>query len=519
MKFKALNPITFTFIPALAILPVAIQFFKGMHSGGVQTLYEFLISSLTPSLNTLVVQSAWEGIQITIAIALLSWIISILIGIFLGIISSDILWLTIGKHIWIGKTIRRILAIPRALHEGVWGLLLLQVLGLSPWVAIIALIIPYSSLTSRVIANQLDTVDRKNVIALRQTGASAISSLATSMSPVLLPLVISYGGYRLECAIRGATILGIFGLGGIGTELQLSLRSLQFHEMWTSIWMLAIVMLILEKSLDWGRRSIFAIEAYTSIFFYIPFLVSVIIAISFAWLHYLDINLFESFKFHSIYWPSLQDIFSAFTGLPLVKLVISTCLLTLLSGGIAIGVPPLLLLITNNAIAKEILSLFWLFLRLIPPPLTALIFILVTTPSISVAALALGFHSMGVMGRMLKENLDMRSDYLYDAINSTGASNNISWLYGKLSLESKKYLTFASYRIDVVLRETAVIGVVGGIGLGWQLQESLSSFYWAEVVAICTLFIILTIIGESISEKARRYWQNNTSDLSLKPSL
>ena len=61
-------------------------------------------------------------------------------------------------------------------------------------------------------------------------------------------------------------------------------------------------------------------------------------------------------------------------------------------------------------------------------------------------------------------------------------------LFGILSPKSKSYLAYASYRTDVLLRETAIVGVVGGIGLGWQLQDSLSSFDWAQVAAISTTF-------------------------------
>ena len=54
--------------------------------------------------------------------------------------------------------------------------------------------------------------------------------------------------------------LGVFGLGGLGTDLSLSLRSLQFQEMWTGLWMLAIAMVVLDRLLRqlraWSRMLI-----------------------------------------------------------------------------------------------------------------------------------------------------------------------------------------------------------------------------------------------------------------------
>ena len=56
------------------------------------------------------------------------------------------------------------------------------------------------------------------------------------------------------------------------------------------------------------------------------------------------------------------------------------------------------------------------------------------------------------------------------------------------------------------MRETAVVGVVGGVGLGWQLQESLSSFNWAQVFLVTATYTALTLIGESMSESSREFW-------------
>ena len=37
--------------------------------------------------------------------------------------------------------------------------------------------------------------------------------IITILFPKLIPIITTYGSYRLECSIRGATLLGIFGVG------------------------------------------------------------------------------------------------------------------------------------------------------------------------------------------------------------------------------------------------------------------------------------------------------------------
>ena len=82
-----------TMLPCLAYIPISIEVVKGLHFGGLSIIYSLIISAINPSIDALVIKSAWDGLQLTIAIALISWTISMTIGTFLGILSSDIFFL------------------------------------------------------------------------------------------------------------------------------------------------------------------------------------------------------------------------------------------------------------------------------------------------------------------------------------------------------------------------------------------------------------------------------------------
>ena len=217
----------------------------------------------------------------------------------------------------------------------------------------------------------------------------------------------------------------------------------------------------------------------------------------------LNIGVFTNINLHSINLPSFQQINISINSLPWIILVGKTLFLTLISSGIAIGSAPLLMLLFPYERYLRILSLIWTFLRLIPPPLSALIILLISNPSIWVAALALGLNSLGVMGRLLKEKIEQQDNTQLDIIKSTGAGSRISWLYGQMIVQAKSYLAYASYRTEVILKETTIVGLVGGSGLGWQLNESLSSFNWAEVLIVVFFFSLTTLIVESISDLSR----------------
>jgi phosphonate transport system permease protein len=87
-----------------------------------------------------------------------------------------------------------------------------------------------------------------------------------------------------------------------------------------------------------------------------------------------------------------------------------------------------------------------------------------------------------------------------------GADSASSWLYGQLAPQSRAYLAYGAYRADVILRETIVVGLVGGTGLGWALIESLSSFHWAAVWLLIGAFSLLTLTGEALSDRQRQRW-------------
>ena len=502
-------PPSLTLLPAFIAVPVLIEVCAGLHAGGLNVLTEFLHAAISPSLDRDVLVSAWRGLQVTLVIALLSWVTSTLVGIGLGLLSSDAFGSIIRAPCWMALGMRRLLAIPRAIHELIWGLLLLQVMGLSVWVAILAITIPYAALVARVLADQIDSLPRDTLTAMSQLGAKPVPAFLTALGPPMAPVLLSYCGYRLECALRGATLLGVFGLGGLGTDLQLTMQSLQFRELWTGLWMLAAVMISLEQLLRWWRLQLKQPGIAASLMIKSLLGMIIVFGCSLCWLFQLDLDVQIGFSLRGLPLPSLDALSQALIELPWLPLIGETLLITLLAAAIAIGLPPLGLMLFPNRFGSNVQSMLWTLLRLIPTPLIALLLLLATLPSLGLAAMALGLHNVGIMGRLLREGLDQQGDDKHEAFRAAGVGVRSAWLYGYLSPQSASYLAFSAYRTDVILRETAVVGLVGGAGLGWQLLESLSAFNWAEVVVVLVVFVSLTMIGETICDRFRHHWLSN----------
>ena len=507
------SPALLCLLPGLALVPVLWVVGSGLHTGGLESWGLFLSAAWRPSTDPFLLQSLGQGLQVTLATALIGWGLSTLLGLLVGIVSSDVLWWSHRLPTWPAACLRKLLALPRAIHELLWGLLLLQVMGLHPWVAVAAITIPYSALVGRVIRDQLDSLDRRPLTALLMGGSSAPAALLTSLGAPLQPIITSYGGYRLECALRSATLLGVFGLGGIGTELQLTLQSLRFNEFWTGLWLLIVLSVGLEQVLALWRRQQHHRHSPWGGVMGISLIVLACL-IGGLWLNRLVGDSGMPLQWMLPPWPDISAIQAAGQELPWLTLLQQTLELTLCAAGIAIALPPLCLLLMPGEPAKRLLLTAWTLIRLLPPPLTLLMLLLTNVPSLALAALALGLQNAGVMGRLLIEALDQQSRQPQKAIEATGAGARQVWLMGALSPQSRSYLAYGAYRTDVILRETIVVGLVGGTGLGWMLIESLSSFHWAAVVLLIACFALLTLVGEAISDGLRQHWLQTPGEAS-----
>jgi phosphonate transport system permease protein len=485
-------------LPALVFPPLLIQMLGDLHGGGLTLLSQFVVAAFQPSLDPTVLSAQVTGLQITLITALLSWSLSCVVGVLLGLISSRTIWVLVSGTAGASRWISRLLSPLRSLHELIWGLLLLQIFGLSSWVAVMAIALPYAALMARVVADQIDSRDIPAMKALRSNGAGTIPTLITALLPSFAESLSHHMAHRLECALRSALLLGVFGLGGLGTDLALSMQSLQFNELWSGLWLLAMAMGSLEVLTH--RLGVKLIGA----------LILLAPGVGAGWGRLLAMDL----SLPQLMLPltdlsgsgALNAAIEALPTAPWLTLIGSTIWLTALAAAVAIGGPPLGLLLWPGRYGVVVQRVGWGLMRLFPPPLTALLLLLLAKPSLGLAAIALGLHHLGVMGRVLQDELDSRSNATRTAMQCSGASQRLCWLYGDLAGASRSYLAYAAYRMDVILRDTAVVALVGGAGLGWQLRESLTSFHWALVIWLVLAYALLTMAGEMVSERLQNHW-------------
>ncbi|WP_288262830.1 phosphonate ABC transporter [uncultured Prochlorococcus sp.] len=496
MNKLKLNYTSISFIPILVCIPLGYQLINNLHFGGFNLFQEFLISAINPKIENEIIFTVINRLNETFLIGYFSWLVSIIFGVIFGILSSNIFYKIFNIPNFFYVLIKFFLTIIRSLHEGVWALVLMQLYGINFSTGIIAICIPSIAVNSKVFSEQLETIEYKSFESIKQIHPPKFSSLLTLIWNPIINTFKNFGLYRLECSIRSTVILGFFGLGGIGTSIFLSFQTLNFRELWTYLWSLAI--LIILPKVIFKKIKFNLLNKNLSLFLIAVFFITIIFSVSY-FLYFIFNNNFGNFNFIiSLFKSSSNLSFLDFLGI-----IMDTIILSLLSTGVAISLPPLVIGIFNNKTSKIIIKIFSFLLRLIPTPVILITLLTFNNPSLSLAALTLGLHNAAITTKLLFKNLDSQDKRNYIAMKSLGISKKTSWLLGLFSQQAKSYLAYCAYRSDIIIRETAIVGVIGGVGLGWQLQESLSSFAWKEITIVLIAYSSISIVGELINGKIK----------------
>jgi len=490
-----LNHTSISFLPILVCIPLAYQILINLHFGGLELFREFIISAFNPELNNEIIITVFKRLNETLVISLFSWLISIIFGVIFGILSSNIFYKIFNIPIFFYFIIKFFLTIIRSIHEILWGLVLMQIYGINFSIGIIAICIPYIAINSKVFAEQLETIENKSFDALNQIHGPKFSCFLTLIWNQIVNTFKNFGLYRLECSIRSTVMLGLFGIGGIGTSIYLSFQTLNFRELWTYLWSLAILIILSREIIK--KIKFITLNKNLSIFLITVFFTTILFTFSY-FLYFIFNSSVDLYSINSLFKSTSDLVFLDF-----LKLIIDTIILSLLSTGIAISLPPLVIGIFNYNSCRILIRFVAFLLRLIPTPVIILTLLTFNNPSLSLAALTLGLHNAGITSKLLYTNLDSQDKRNYIAMKSLGISKKTSWLLGLFSQQAKSYLAYCAYRSDIIIRETAIVGVIGSVGLGWQLQESLSSFAWQEVITVLIAYSSIAIVGELINGKIK----------------
>ena len=168
---------------------------------------------------------------------------------------------------------------------------------------------------------------------------------------------------------------------------------------------------------------------------------------------------------------------------------------------------PVALMVARNITRSVVLNSIGRFIlvatRSVHAMIWALFFVAVFGPGTLAGTMAIAMHSIGFTGKFLSEAIEEAKPGPIDALIATGASPLAVLLKGYWPQVKPAFLSISMFRWDINVRESAVLGLVGGGGLGMALDTALSNLYWDEAGLVLLVIFIVVMIAEVVTAWAR----------------
>jgi phosphonate transport system permease protein len=323
-----------------------------------------------------------------------------------------------------------------------------------------------------------------------------------ALVPQALPGLVSYSLYSLECALRSAAVLGFVGAGGIGQELQLSMRLFEYRQVSTLLLALLVLMLASEAVSRLLRRATRSARevgapstsAWRRRLLTVGTLAAVILSLHGAeLLGGADDGLLRRMgRFAAqLFPPDLSPAFLASLRTPLLQTLAVAGAGTLLGVLLAAVLAPLassrlmlrahgdpgrpgaagILGWTLHAAVRSALAV----LRGIPEMLWVLLCIVAVGFGPFAGALALGLHTAGVLGKLWAEALDEVPPGPLEVLEAAGATGAVRTLWGAWPQARTLVASYGIFRWEFNLRVSALVGFLGAAVSGSSSTTPCSS--------------------------------------------
>jgi phosphonate transport system permease protein len=138
---------------------------------------------------------------------------------------------------------RFMMTMSRSIHEIVWALFFVAVLGLGALPGIFAIAVRSVGFIAKMSAEAMEDIELGPLDAIRATGANRFQVLLFAILPQVLPQVIGVILFEWEINIRRSAILGLVGAGGLGLVFFRQMNTYNYHGVTTVI--LAILGIII----------------------------------------------------------------------------------------------------------------------------------------------------------------------------------------------------------------------------------------------------------------------------------
>lgn len=157
---------------------------------------------------------------------------------------------------WLYYPSRWVMNIIRSVPDLVFALMFVSAVGLGPFAGILAMTLGSLGSIGKIFAEAMESVDNGPITAMQAVGASKRQVIQYGVVPQAAPLLVSYTLLLFEGNVRGATILGLVGAGGIGLELTTAMRMYDYGHLSAIIICIIVLVTLIDQGSALIRRRI-----------------------------------------------------------------------------------------------------------------------------------------------------------------------------------------------------------------------------------------------------------------------
>lgn len=399
------------------------------------------------------------------------------------------------------RLVRTVCALVRAVHELFWALIFLQIFGLHPLTGLLALGLPYAATFAKVYAEILEEGDRRAYDSIRHK-AGTLPAFLFARLPDLWHHFVTYTSYRLECGLRSSAVLGFVGLPTLGYYLSTAFLEGSYSEVWA---LLILFYALIISIRYWVRPRLLPVYLLAA-----PFIIANDSTISFDnVLRFFTEDIIPAPLRHgeglSELWQWMSDLFMNEALPGIVNTLLLTQLALIVTGIITLIWFPLISKLFFGVFGRGVGQLFLVIMRSTPEYILAFILLTLWGPSMLPAVIALALHNGAIIAHLMgrySDTLPLRQDaavglnrYAYEVVPR---------IYGQ-------FLAFLFYRWEIILRETAILGILGIATLGFYIDSAIQDIRMDRAMLLIAITALLNVCIDALSRFIRSHLRLTTS--------
>lgn len=407
----------------------------------------------------------------------------------------------------------------RSIPDLVLAMILVAMVGLGPGAGALALALGSIGMIGRLMTQAIEDVGGDIVRTAKSTGASRLSVFVSGVMPQIIAPLVAATLYRLDINLRSGTVLGLVGAGGIGLLLRSSLGSLDYQSVFAIIILIFVMVVVIETISIRVRAALFSPKADLgaglndrSFTWWAGLvggiLLALLVIVGFG-------HIFQSIAKTLGRIPEFAETVSAFLSPDFVSQwdgilvgTIETMALAIVATflGLFIGLPVGIAAARNSSKSWVAFLLgrgFLLAKRGLPTLVIALIFVawLGLGPLTGVLALAIG--TGGILAKFVADTIEEADASKVRSLESVGANRLQLFMAGILPQVSPAILGHIMYSLDLNVRYSTIVGIVGGGGLGTIIVSSVRLMDYGTTSAIVLVIFAVLVAIELLTTRVR----------------